>query len=174
MTVNLQPGDFGLTQIAGAGGVFVRFGQWLNGDGFSEFEHAFLYLGDGQIIEAEPGGARITDLSEYADFTVQWSSGIIPLTAGQRTAIVANARKYQGTPYSFLDYFALAARRLHLEPAEILLKERVQDSEHLICSQLVDQVYTDSGVHLFNDGRWPGDVTPGDLYERLMGRENLI
>ena len=33
----------------------------------------------------------------------------------------------------------------------------------MICSQLVDYCYLMAGVHLFNDGRWPGYVTPEDL-----------
>jgi hypothetical protein len=33
----------------------------------------------------------------------------------------------------------------------------------MICSQLVDEAYLRAGVHLFDDGRDPGDVTPGDL-----------
>jgi hypothetical protein len=37
----------------------------------------------------------------------------------------------------------------------------------MICSQLVDQCYQDAGVHLFADGRWPGDVTPADLYRLI-------
>jgi hypothetical protein len=31
----------------------------------------------------------------------------------------------------------------------------------------VDFAYDMAGVHLFSDGRIPGDVTPGDLYRLL-------
>jgi hypothetical protein len=34
----------------------------------------------------------------------------------------------------------------------------------LICSQLVDRACELAGVHLFDDGRLSGQVTPGDLY----------
>ena len=166
-------GDFGLTQIAGAGGAVVRVGQWMLGDGFSEFEHAFVYVGNGSVIEAEPGGARIRSLAEYETFTVQWSSEKIQLTDAQRAAVVDSANGLLGTPYSFLDYCALAAHRLGLKPLDALIKGRVESSRHLICSQLVDRIYADAGVHLFNDGRWPGYVTPGDLYGLLNGRESV-
>ncbi len=45
----------------------------------------------------------------------------------------------------------------------------VASSKHMICSQLVDFVYMQSGIHLFNDGRWPGYVTPADLAS-LLGK----
>jgi cell wall-associated NlpC family hydrolase len=167
MTTTPLPGDFGLTQISGDVGRLIRFGQWLDGDGYENFEHAFIYLGDGEIIEAEPGGARITWLSEYNDDTIDWSTGKIPLTDAERTSIVSLARTMEGVPYSFLDYFALATKRLHLFPLDLALKDYIKSSNHMICSQLVDRVYDTASVHLFNDGRWEGYVTPGDLYQLL-------
>jgi len=166
-----QPGDFGLVKMGGETGRLIRLGQWLNGDGFADYEHAFVYAGDAGvgnishgIVEAEPGGARLLPL-HYGD--VLWSSGLIPLTAVQRRTIVQSAKRYVGTPYSFADYLALAAHRLHI-PAPGL-RAYVASSGHQICSQLVDQCYADAGVHLFSDGRWAGFVTPGDLYQLLQG-----
>jgi cell wall-associated NlpC family hydrolase len=170
MTTTPCPGDFGLTQISGGVGRLIRFGQFLNGDGYENFEHAFIYLGEGQIIEAEPGGARIANLSEYDNSTIDWSTGKIPLTDAERELILYHAHVVQGVPYSFLDYFALSAKRLHLFPLDEALKSRVQSGNHLICSQLVDYVYDLSGIHLFDDGRWEGYVTPGDLYELLASK----
>jgi hypothetical protein len=161
------PGDFGLVKISGNVGFLIRIGQWLDGSGFENFEHAFVYLGDGKLIEAEPGGARIADLTEYAGWDIDWSTGKIPLTDVQRALIVSNAKALEGVPYSFLDYFALVAYRLHIWPLDVMLKNYIKSTNHLICSQLVDLVYDLSGVHLFTDGRWEGYVTPGDLYELL-------
>lgn len=156
----LLPGDFGLTQISGNVGRMIRVGQWLNGDGFANFEHAFLYIGNGQIVEAEPGGARLGNVNEYSD--IFWSSGKIPLTDAQRTLIVHAACHQLGVPYSFADYFALAAHRLHIPAPN--LRHFIADSGHQICSQQVDYCYQVAGVQLFKDGRWCGDVVPLDLY----------
>lgn len=159
------PGDFGLTQISGDVGKLIRFGQWLNGDGFANFEHAFVYVGGGEIVEAEPGGARLASVNEYAAANVCWSTGKYALTTPERDAICAAAIKFIKTPYSVLDYFALATHRLDV-PAP-WLKDYIASSKHVICSQLVDACYQDAGIKLFKDNRWNGYVTPGDLYELI-------
>lgn len=159
------PGDFGLTQIHGTVGKLIRFGQWLNGDGLHDYEHAFVYVGCGSVIEAEPGGARLAPLSEYRDCQVQWSTGLLGLHPAQLDRVALAAARYLGTPYSFADYAALAAKRLHLWAPG--LNAYVKSSKHMICSQLVSQCYTDAGVPLFPDKRLAQDVTPGDLYHRL-------
>ncbi|MCX4748117.1 hypothetical protein OG455_21815 [Kitasatospora sp. NBC_01287] len=157
-----RPGDFAVVHMGGDIGRLIRVGQWLNGDGFADYEHAFVLVGDGEVIEAEPGGAQRAPLAEYDGRPIRWSSGIVPLTNDQRVEIVAAARRYLRVPYSFFDYAALAAHRFKV-PGNALLKGYVADTRHQICSQLVDQCYQDAGVHLFEDGRWPGYVTPADL-----------
>ncbi|WP_441245178.1 hypothetical protein [Kitasatospora sp. McL0602] len=157
-----QPGDFAVVRMAGTVGRLIRVGQWLNGDGFADYEHAFVYVGDGELVQAQPGGAVLEQLADFDGRPALWSTGRFELTDEQRDAVVAAARGYLGTPYSVLDYFALASHHLHL-PVSPLFKGYVADSRHMICSQLVDQCYHDAGVRLFPDGRWPGYVTPGDL-----------
>ncbi|PNE40477.1 MULTISPECIES: hypothetical protein [Streptomyces] len=158
------PGDIGLTQISGVTGRLIRFGQWINGDGFADYEHTFLVLPGERLLEAEPGGARIRPLSEYDGSDVLY---VCPkqLTEQQRERICAAADRYVGVPYSFLDYLAIATHRVHVPVPG--LRRYVASSRHMICSQLVDQCYQDADVHLFSDGRWPGYVTPMALYTLL-------
>lgn len=160
-----KPGDFGLVSIRGIAGLGVRIGQWLNGDGLLDYHHAFVVLDRGEILEAEPGGARIRPLSQYDGTNAIYSSW--DLTDDQRAAIVREARPLLGTPYSVLDYLSLALHRLHIPAPH--LRRYIADSGHLICSQLVDLAYERAGIQLFDDGRWPGDVTPGDLTLVLTG-----
>lgn len=155
-------GDFACVSIGGAGGVLVGLGERLCGDAFSQYQHAFVYVGlkPGQdIVQAEPAGAALAPLGGYGH--IVWSTGRIALSAAQRERIVDAAIGYAGTPYSWLDYAAIALRRLHV-PAPGL-RAYIASTKHQICSQLVDQCYADAGVHLFADGRWPGYVTPADL-----------
>ena len=157
-------GDFGLVAMSGGIGLLVRIAQWLNGNGFINYQHAFLYVGEGRVIQAKPGGAVMSSVDTFTH--VYWSTGTITLTQTQRALVAATAQKYVGTPYSFLDYLALAAHRLHL-PGSRLLKHHVASSKRMICSQLVDQIHFDIGSHLFNDGRWPGYVDPLDLWHLI-------
>lgn len=169
----LRPGTIGLTQIHGKVGLGIRIGQYLNGNGFENYEHAFVYLGGGKILEAEPGGARITYLSEYANDEVYWCTNIYNLLAPQwpfgpaRVLIPQWAGMYDGVPYSFLDYDALLIHRLHVNVPG--LQNFIANSGHMICSQLCDDYYrTKLKTKIFTDGRWDGYVTPGALYERDM------
>jgi uncharacterized protein YycO len=154
-----QPGDYFLAQIKGFGGFLIRVAQLLTGDA-SRYTHAGVVLDDGTVVQAEPGGATVVPLAEILDKPpVAYSR--LELTDQERAAIVKAARSYAGVPYSFLDYLYLALTTLGVTWDWVT--ERVQNDGHMICSQLVDQAYQDAGVHLFEDGRFPGDVTPGDL-----------
>lgn len=159
-----SPGDFGLTKIKGWTGVWVSLGQWLNGDA-SRYTHAFLVLDNEQVIEAQPGGAVITPLSEYLGrLDVVFSR--FDLTHEQRDTMVAHARQLEGTPYSFLDYLALALTRLKIKPTFVI--NRVKSSGHLICSQLVAQEYEKVDAALFRSDTPSYMVTPGDLADVLI------
>lgn len=171
MTAVPQPGDIGLASISGEAGRLIRLGQALNGSGFSRYEHAFVYIGDGLIAEAEPAGARCVPL-HYGD--AYWCR--FTPTAAQRTAIATAARGYAQArvPYGFADYAALAAHRLHVPVPG--LRQRIESAGSLICSQLADRCYQDAGYQIWDDGRWCGYVTPGDLYlasEALPGPRAL-
>jgi hypothetical protein len=158
-----NPGRIGLTQIHGRVGFGIRVGQYLNGSGFEDFEHAFMDLGDGTLIEAEPGGARIRPLDEYTEAEIHWCDGIYSRVGQSLRPVIADeARKLAGTPYSFLDYDALVLHRFHVDTDG--LRHYIGDTGHLICSQLVDTASTRGGYSIFRDNRWPGFVTPGDLY----------
>lgn len=160
-----QPGDIALTQIHGPVGLGIRAAQYLLGDGFADFEHALQYLGDGQIIEAEPGGARIAELTEYDPATLVW----LRCPDQYRNAVVAAARGMEHTPYSFLDYDAIALHHFHI-PAPGL-QHYIASTGHMICSQLVDEAARRGGWQLFDDGRWPGYVIPGDIWG-LIQKQN--
>jgi hypothetical protein len=173
-----QLGDIGVTQITGDVGRLIRLGQWLNGTGFADFEHAFVVSevipsGGGQppiiqIVEAEPGGAREVPLTEYNPRNIAWLHCPEPY----RHAVAAAARAFtepRPVPYSAADYFALAAHRLHLPIP--WLRDYVKSSGHMICSQLVDRAAAEGGWHLFADGRWDGYVTPGDIWELIQQQD---
>jgi cell wall-associated NlpC family hydrolase len=163
-----NPGDIGVTSISGDVGKLITFGEWLNGNKDDKYDHAFIYVGNGQIVEAEPGkqGAWLGNVSEYMDGRpLAFSTGKLALDDGQGQKIADIALSLVGTKYSFLDYFSIAAHRFHMPIPG--LKSYIASSKHMICSQLVDYVYQQAGFKLFTDGRWDGYVTPAALAERI-------
>lgn len=163
-----RPGDFFLVPISGIGGFGIKVGQWLNGDGFVKIQHAGMYLGNGETVEAMPGGAIRGNIARFDMDSMVWSSGLIDLTDEQRELICYFATQDIGVGYSDLDYFALALHRFHVPTPG--LKHYIMTSGHMICSQMVDREYARAGVKLFDDGRWDGDVTPADLNKLLEDR----
>lgn len=181
-----EPGDVGLTWITGWTGLWVSLGQWIAGDGglwpWSRIRqakklirilsgkkaklprgfptHAFTFMPNGQIFEAQPGGARFSSVERYANRPILVAK--LPLTNLQREQIVDVAVQYEGTRYSFLDYVYLALWRVGVRPK--WLQNAVKNSGHMICSQAVDKLAEEVGFNLFTDSRLNQDVTPGDLF----------
>ena len=173
--VIVQPGDFAAVRSYGWVSNLIATGEeaayWITSAErrqkrreIGKWTHAIFYVGgpDDLILEAETGGAQIVPF-HYATQDVLWSSGrpALDLTPAQRLAAPDVARKYDGVPYSFLDYDAIALHSLGLD-AE-WLASYIASSKHQICSQLADQCRLDLGSHLFADDRWPGYVDPLDI-----------
>jgi hypothetical protein len=117
----------------------------------------------GWVVSAHPEGARIIELGRPPSQLpgALWSSGAITLTDEQRNGIVAAAMKYQKVGYSWLDQLALALHRGRFkDPA---LRRHIASPGGMTPAKLIDQCYADAGVSLFDDKRWQGCVTPGDL-----------
>ncbi len=160
-----QIGDFGLFIGSDYVSRAIRFGEWLNGSKFTQYTHAVIRVSNDILVEAAPGGARTVSISHYPVGQMTWSSW--PLTDEQRAKVSVASYACVGTPYSYLDYVALAAHRLHIPAPH--LRAYIESSRHMICSQLVDYTYQQAGVAMFEDNRWPGYVTPADLAEVLTG-----
>lgn len=160
-----QPGDFILTDISSGGGKLITIGQFLNGTGFSKYEHVALCVGDGRIIEMAGKGIREDSLEKYRNTAHRYSTGLIDLTDKERKEIVLASRRYlaEKIGYSWPLYGALALRRFHIPVPH--LKAYIANTGHMICSQLIAACYRDGGHPLYD--HWTGWVTPGDLNKLL-------
>jgi hypothetical protein len=177
--VTPEPGDFFVTTMEGAGGVIIGtlesavMDDW--GDGPTHWRHAGVYLGNGQYLQAEPGGATIGP--RRASPYDLWSTGVLPLTGPQRALVPSLAESYRGVGYSWLDYAALGAHHGHIPDLElwpegghlVTLQEFIKSTGHQMCSFMVDNFRLRLGNHLFSDGRWEGYVMPWDLGHLLVG-----
>jgi hypothetical protein len=130
----------------------------------SRWNHAFIYIGDGLIVQANPTGVAIGNVSQYP--VIGWNQHE-EITDDQRALIVEAAKKLVDRPYGFLDITNLALRILGLKMlANTTLLEKMAERYGVICSELVALSYDAAKVGLCNK---PANiVTPGDLAERLI------
>lgn len=153
-----RPGDFAVVDTLTRTSRLIQLGEVLSGGGFTMFDHAVICSrvrrdGTVYIVEATPRGAEET-VWHYDDHDHLWSTGIVKTSTRAGKAALA----YLGTPYSWLDYAAIAARASHLWAPG--LRHYVASTKHLVSGQLVDRAELDAGVHLLTDRRWPGWVRP--------------
>lgn len=169
--LNLKPGDLGFTRITGFTGWWINLAQAITGDA-SRFTHVFVVLDDDTVIEAMPAGARFAALDREYKTDVLYAR--LPLSDEERARLVAEARRLMARPggikYSFVDYLALALAHWGFKPQ--WLRNYIQNSGRMICSQLADYLVSHAGFDLFTDGRLHQDVTPGDLVYATDPRSN--
>lgn len=165
--MSLQAGDFGVVHTAGWIGWMIRA---LTGKGprRADVNHAAIALSATELVEMEAAGATLSPVSKYSRMLWFRPAGT---TEEQRQIIGQAARSLvlADTGYSFLDIAAqFAYRVLHVRPAA--LARWIASPRRMVCSQAVDWCEMVGGVHLFQDGRAPGLVSPADL--EWVGQDN--
>ena len=152
--------DLGAFGVVRTNGWAARGIRWVTR---SDVNHAFVHVGDGQIIEARPSGAGYNHVESYPG--ALWST-LPDKAAGAKVA--AAAVSLIGTPYSWVDCAAIGLADTFGWHVPRVVRARLARADRMMCSQLVDEAYRRAGIELFSDGRIPGDVAPNDL-ERLIG-----
>jgi hypothetical protein len=163
-------GAFFVVPITGPAGWWIALGQTLAGRP-SAYQHAgMIVTPDGGTIEAQPEGARPGHVTDYSGRLLRICDGPVQSwaaanpgadVAAKRAEIAADADGLRGIGYAWLDYLALALLHLHLPSTWV--RQRVQRSGRLICSQLVSAVYRRAGIDLFPADHLSGDCMPADL-----------
>jgi hypothetical protein len=141
-------------------GIIAKGIEWAT---YSHTHHVIVAISETQCVSAEPGGARIRDITDYP--SVDWSD--FPLTDLERANIVFHARGYADnrTPYNYAIYPPLLFQRLTGHKVDGWVAEWLSKRPNENCSQLCGDVYTAAGIHLFAE--ISEIVTPGD-FERLF------
>lgn len=155
-------GCYGCVDIPDAFGFAIRHFT------HSKFSHAFVVIdaNAGTILEAQPKGSRIGNLSEYYGLPMVFSSDAV--AGGNLGRLTKLAPSYVGIPYGFLDIFYLG---LALGPGwrPGWLLEAVEDTHTMICSQLVAAFGVRCGANSWMCGQPDAQlVTPGMLAARAM------
>jgi hypothetical protein len=181
---DLRPGDIMFARHVRpiAADLLILLGQTILGQpGYPHHVAVVTQAGDSDptyfepygpsIVQAMPSGAEEIEIGQK-----HWTKDYIYLRPAYGIdgfgnqwigdAVAHHARKYIGTPYSFLDYVALTGWHMRIRNGPI--HNFVTSSGHMICSQLADQAMSDAGYHVFNDGRLPQDVTPSSLFHKML------
>lgn len=153
----MRTGQFGVVRTHTTMGWIIRLFTR------SQVSHAYLYVDEHHVIEATWNGAVINSSPKFEKEAPGELHPVsnLALSPAQRERVVAAARELAGTPYGFRDIAALAL--VHWGVPWRWAARVVGDDKGLICSQLVDRCYANAGIHLYDDGRADGSVTPGDL-----------
>jgi hypothetical protein len=149
----LTPGVFGVSHGGGIPGALIRSatGSWAG--------HAFLYLGNGVLVEGCPPKARQIPADSYPDAIWahrMWTQLAAPVkdggagwTADEVTfaqgAVIMRGKALIGEPYDFAAYAGFAAEVLHLRTEQQLSGDFKHD-DWRVCSALVDDAETTGGV----------------------------
>lgn len=152
--------------VAGRYGVVKTFGwvPWLiRRATHSQFDHAFVIVEDGAIVEAEPGGVRLGHLSEYYGNRIAINSAE-DMTVAQRTAVVATAKQMIGKPYGDLQIVEDGLESLGWH-WRWLLNRAAGDGE-VVCSQLVALAGQAAGLDWRGGADSTTEVTPAHLARR--------
>lgn len=159
--MNYEPkiGDYGVVKTNGWIGFLIRIGTQ------SRWNHTFIYIGDGKIVEANPTGIAITPTSAYPN--IAWNRHE-ELSDEKRELIRQHALDLVGKPYGFLDIAVIVFRifGLDLFGTRKFWDRIVSKNNGYICSELVSEAYEVAGFKLINKPNHL--VTPGDLAERLI------
>jgi uncharacterized protein YycO len=153
----VQPGCYGVSHGSGIIGELIRHAteSWAG--------HAFVYVGNGQIIEAVPPVARVSPAASHPDAV--WNVHY-PLTDAERDAIVARAHALVGTPYDYPAYVGFALELLNIRNGQ-QLDPVFRDDHWRVCSALVADCYAYAGLNLEQGLPYPNLISPADLYNLI-------
>lgn len=126
--------------------------------------HAFVVIDGGRIVEAEPGGVRIRDVSEYDRCRIEYND-VEPMTADQRAMAAGFANNLIGEAYNWTADGINGLVALGIRWRILGRIPHVRRS--VMCSELVAQAGREAGLDWLCGQNDPGQVTPAMLAVRI-------
>lgn len=149
----LQPGDLIFDHTHDLFGLLIRkiTRSWAN--------HIALYIGDGKVIEANPGGIKINSVNKYLTPILRKVSIFrIKATSIQLYDMIENAKEMQDYKYDYFQIISLLflyITKLHKKVPGFQIKK------FTICSELIDISAEKAGINFTN--KFSSNVTPDDI-----------
>lgn len=160
-STDLQPGSYLCVRTGSLFGFLVRLFTR------SQFDHAFVYLGGGEIAEATVWGSRIDALASYSGALAVANSAEV-MTAPERQDVCAKARSLAGEEYGWGTILVISLRLLGVRWGWLL--RFADDRDAVICSELVAESGQAAGVDWLCGESEAALVTPAELAERRVMR----
>jgi hypothetical protein len=156
----LKVGIYGLTHGGGITGELIRHAteSWAG--------HAFIYVGNGMIVEGVAPRAQMVPASKYDDTIWAYQ---MPITPEEQVKAGDRAHALIGDPYDYPAYIGFALEVLKLKSGTQLDPVFKGDTWR-VCSALVYDCLSYAGVtfdwsDLYDTDKWPADnlVSPAML-----------
>lgn len=156
--MSYQPvaGDYGVVTTKGIFGKLIRLGT------VSRWNHAFIYIGDGKVVEANPTGVAVSPVAKYPKIAWNLHEELSP---DARAKIISHAFNAVGRPYNFAIIVMLAFRAIGVKIFPKKVIDYLAKHDGYICSELVAECYEEAGVPICPSADL---CNPGDLAERLI------
>jgi hypothetical protein len=158
----LVPGIYGLSHGGGITGELIRSAtqSWAG--------HAFIYVGNGMMVEGVPPRAQLVPAGKYDDAIWAYK---MPISPEQEVKAGDRAHALIGTDYDYPAYIGFALEVLKLKSGQQLDPVFKSDTWR-VCSALVYDSLTFAGLSfdwsvIFNADKWPDDnlVSPAMLLD---------
>jgi hypothetical protein len=153
-----------------AGDVLLSFDRksWISKEikeiTHSDYSHAFLYIGNGKILESNPGGVIIREIEAYLDYNRYYLSLFRVYFDEKRPyKLVKACKKHLGIHYG---YSQIAWLWLLSITGTIDNPFFQRDCNGFICSELIADGIKEVGLYPFGS-KIPACITPADLAQKL-------
>lgn len=155
----LRPGMYGVSHGSGMAGELIRHAteSWAG--------HAFIYIGNGQIVEGQPPVTHVTSAAAHPDAIWNLYEPDFMPAFGQE--VVARAHALVGTPYDYPAYIGFALEVLKIRNGQQLAGYFHHDRWR-VCSADVADAYAFAGRDLSAGLKYPNLISPADLLNRII------
>jgi hypothetical protein len=160
----LKPGMYGVSHGSGMAGELIRHAtaSWAG--------HAFLYIGNGQIIEAESPVTKVSSMAAHPDAI--WNLDEPDFTDEFGAKAVARAHALIGTPYDWPAYVGFTLEVLKIRDGQQLADVFRRD-HYRVCSADVADEYGFAGRDITAGMMYPNLVSPADLLLRIVKQSQI-
>ena len=150
-----EPGDILAIHTTQFFSRLIQAAQWLKWrkEGEWKYNHTAIYIGDGKVVEANPWGVSIDDLSQYSE-----NNYLVLSITGDRNAAVEKAKSLIGTPYGWVDIIAFIFLIGGADPKWV--DNIMRRLSTLVCSQVAALAMQAAGDNTFED---PYLVVPAQI-----------